>query len=191
MSRGVGSGVSTAVDARHVKWFPLLELALDSGTQYLAGHNAPVDYGGHTYLAALGLGTIDTIEETDAEVKGLVFTMTAVPSSSVSLSLGTEVQGRGVLLRLAFIDAAGALQVDDNVWSGYLDQAPMEDDPETNRTVIRVTAEHRLVRWDTPRPLRFSDEDQRVISSSDGFFKHTAAIAEATLNWPYKEFFQQ
>lgn len=191
MSRGLVSGVTTAVAGTHVEWFPLLELLLDSGTVYLVGQPNDVSYGGHTYQAALGLGTIDPIEETDAEIKGLAFTMTAVPSSSVSLSLGTEVQGRGVILRLAFIDSSGVLQVDDNVWTGYLDQAPLEDDPETNRTIVRVTAEHRLVRWDTPRPIRFSHEDQLVISGTDGFFKNTAAIADATLNWPYKEFFKQ
>jgi hypothetical protein len=148
-----------------------------------------VVYNGHTYQTALGVGQIEPLEETDAGVMGLAFTLSHVPSSSVSLALGTEVQGRSCVLRMAFIDSTGTLRVDDNVWTGYLDQMTLQDDSPSGG--LRVTAEHRLVRWDTPRPIRFSDEDQRAISPADGFFKNSAAVAQATLVWPFKEYFKQ
>jgi hypothetical protein len=148
-----------------------------------------VAYGGHTYLSAYGVGQVEPIEETDAGVMGLAFTLSHVPSSSLSIALGTEVQGRGVILRMAFVDSGGTLQVDANVWTGYLDQMTITDDSPNGR--IRVTAEHKLIRWDIPRPWRFSDEDQRVVNATDGFFRHAASVAEATIVWPNKEFFKR
>lgn len=190
MTRSISSPVASAVDASHVTCFPLVEMALDAGTLYLCGAaHDDVTYGGNTYQAVLGVGGIEPIEETDAGVMGLAFTLSHVPSSSISLALGTEVQGRSCRVRLAFVDSGGTLRVDDNVWSGYLDQMTIQDDSPNG--AIRVTAEHRLVRWDTPRPTRFSDEDQRAINSTDGFFKNSAAVAQATLVWPNKEFFKQ
>lgn len=193
MSRGLGSGVLTCVDASHVKWFPLIELGLDSGTLYIAGLSHDVTYSGNTYQAALGKGTIEPIEETDAGVMGLAFTLSAVPSSTLAIALGTEVQGRSCKLMLAFLDSSNALQVDTSAWVGYLDQMPIADGEgsQPNTSLIRVTAEHKLVRWDTARVWRFSDEDQKTLLSTDGFFKWSAAVAEAVLVWPFKEFFKQ
>jgi hypothetical protein len=189
VGRSIGSGVQSAVGAAHVEHFPLVELGLDAGTLYLCGAAFDVPYAGHTYQSVLGVGQMETIEETDDGVMGLAFTLSHVQSSSISLALGTEVQGRSCLVRMAFLDSSGTLQVDDNVWTGLLDQITIEDDSPSGR--LRVTAEHVLVRWDTPRPVRFSDEDQRVISGTDGFFKNTASIVETTLVWPDKAFFQQ
>lgn len=191
--RSLGGGVTSAVDAAHVTSAVLIELGLDSGTLYiaLAGHD--IDNGGHTYQAALGVGTVETIEETDAGVMGVAFTLSHVNASNIALALGTEVQGRSCVIKQWFLDSAGAAQVDSNVWTGYLDQMPLQDvsAPGVIDGGIRLTAEHRLVRWDTPRPVRFSDEDQRVIASTDGFFKNSAAVAEAVLVWPNAVYFKQ
>jgi hypothetical protein len=189
MTRSLTAQVAAAVDAPHVTMFPLIELGLDSGTVYICGAAHDVTYNAHLYQTALGVGQIEPLEETDAGVMGLAFTLSHVASASVSLALSTEVQGRSCVVRMAFVDSAGVLRVDDNVWTGYLDQMTLADDSPSG--ALRVTAEHRLVRWDTPRPTRFSDEDQRAISANDGFFKNSAAVASATLVWPFKEFFRQ
>lgn len=189
MTRSLAAGVTSAIAAAHIESFPLVELGLDSGTLYLCGAAIDVTYSGHTYLAAYGVGQVEAIEETDAGVMGLAFTLSHVPSSSLSLALGTEVQGRSCLVRMAFIDSTGTLNVDTNVWTGYLDQMSVTDDSPYGQ--IRVTAEHKLIRWDVPKLWRFSDEDQRIVLSTDGFFKNAAATAEATIVWPNKEFFRQ
>lgn len=189
MTRSLAAGVTSAVGAPHIESFALVEMGLDSGTLYLCGAAVDVIYSGNTYLSAYGVGQIEPIEETDAGVMGLAFTLSHVPSSSLSLALGTEVQGRSCLVRMAFIDSSGALNVDTNVWTGYLDQMVITDDSPSGQ--IRVTAEHKLIRWDVPKLWRFSDEDQRIVLSTDGFFKNAAATAEATIVWPNKEFFRQ
>lgn len=189
MTRSLVAGVTSAIAAPHVTTFPLVALGLDSGTVYLCGAAHDVTYGGNTYLSAYGVGQMEAIEETDAGVMGLAFTLSHVPSSNLSLALGTEVQGRSCVVRQAFVDSSGALQVDANVWTGYLDQMVVTDDSPQGQ--IRVTAEHKLIRWDVPRPWRFSDEDQRIVLSTDGFFRYAASVSEATIVWPNKEFFKQ
>lgn len=189
MSRGVSGAVQTAVGAPHINWFPLVEMALDAGTLYLSGAGHDVTYAGHTYITTNGLGGIEVIRETDAEVAGLAFALSGVFPAVISTVLGSDVQGRAVKLMCAFIDGAGALQVDANVWTGYLDQMTLEDG--TPNAAVRVTAEHRLIVWFTPRTVRFSNEDHQSRHPSDRFFEFAAQMTEATFAWPGKEFFKQ
>jgi hypothetical protein len=189
VSRGIDTGTANAVDAAHIITFPLVEMALDSGGLYLCGAAHDVTYLGNTYTSVYGLGQIEPIEETDTSVMGLAFTLSGVPGSTIAIALGNEVQGRGCAVRMAFIDSGGVLRVDNNVWVGYLDQMTVEDG--TPDATIRVTAEHRMVRWDTPRPVRFSHEDQLVLAPGDKFFEYAAALSEQVIVWPNKEFFKQ
>ena len=189
MTRSIDAGTIAAVAGAHVITFPLVSMALDSGTIYLCGCAHDVSYGGNTYSSVYGFGQIEPIEETDSAVMGLAFTISGDPGSSISIALGTEVQGRACTVRMAFVDSSGTLQVDTNVWTGYLDQITVEDG--SPNATIRVTAEHRMVRWDTPRPVRFSHEDQQVLAAGDKFFEFAAQVSEQVIAWPNKEFFKQ
>lgn len=186
--RSLSGGVTSALAAPHVIRFPLVDLFFDAGTTYVCGAAHDVVYNGHTYSTLLGLGGVEPIEETDAEVKGLAFVLSGVPQSSIAIALSTEVQGRAVIVRMAFIDSAGVLQVDDNLWTGYLDQMLVNDDVPS--ATIRVTAEHKMARYDQPKIVRFSNEDQQVISAGDKYWEFAPQVSEQVIYWPSKEFFK-
>lgn len=184
--RSLDTNFAAAMQASHVDGFVFVEMRLDSGTLYVAGLSFPFTYGGHTYLPVLGLGGINEILETDAEVAGLTFSLSGVPESSLALVLSEHVQGRVVIVGQATV-VAGVVYVDPCVWQGYLDVMTI-DDRGPNAT-ITVTAEHILAAWAEPNQLLFSHEDQQLISAGDKFFEYSAQMSNATIVWPHKEFF--
>lgn len=168
---------ASVVQGEHVTWFWLAELQLASGTLRLAGLDFDVEWDGHTWTGARGLGQIAPIEETPNAITGLQLTLAGVTEAHIAGLLGENIQGRTVIIRIAVLDAATeppTLAVDPNVWQGLLDVQRFNESAAT----ITATAEHRLVEWDRPRLLRFSDEDHRRLWPNDRFFKLAAAMAE-------------
>lgn len=187
MSRDLPSGLATAAAAPHVTHFVLLEIELDGGSIYLASAPHSVDYGGNTYQAAAGIGTIEPLEEIDGVARGLTFTLSLVSEAAIASALTEHVQGRAVTLRWAAITAAG-LQVEPTTWRGYMDVQTIEDGAAP---VLRVTAEHAMIRWDQAPGILFSHADQLEVDAADLFFEHAAAMVDKTISWPSKEFFRQ
>lgn len=166
-----------AVQREHITWFWLAELQLLSGTVRLAGLDFDVEWGGETWIGARGLGSIAPIEETPNVVTGLQLTLAGVTEAHIATVLAEPIQGQPVIIRLAVLDPTTeppGLAVDPNVWQGLLDVQRFNEAAAT----ITVTAENRLVEWDRPRLLRYSDADQRRVWPSDGFFKLAASMAE-------------
>jgi hypothetical protein len=177
-----------ALAAAQVEMFYMLELDFDGGTIYLADLAFDVEWNGNTYQAALGIGTIEPIEETDTQAKGLTLTMAAVNQASIATALTEEIQGRALRLRLAIVDGT-TLRVDPGVWAGSMDVMTIEDngaDP-----VIRVTAENQMIAWQQPSGALFSDPEQKERFPGDRFFEFVAQMSEANVVWPGKEFFKQ
>lgn len=177
-----------ALAAAHVTSFLLIDLGFDSGTQYLTSAPHDVPWAGNTYQTALGIGTIEPLIETDTAARGLNFTLSAVPQSAIAGALTEPIQGRPVTVRLAVVDA-GTLRVDPSVWQGRFDTMTIEDN--ATGPVIRVTAEHAMIAWQQASGYLFSDQDQRQVDGNDLFFEYAAQMAEATIVWPNKSFFQQ
>lgn len=187
--RNLSPGFAPTMQAPHVTTFLLVELAFDSGTLYLAGLGFPVVWNGHTYLPTLGLSSVQAITETESEIQGLSFSISGVPEATIALIQTEQYQGRSVIVRQASIDADNVVQMDENVWQGDLDAIYLDDTAPT--ATITVTAEHKLANWSAPKLLRFSHEDQQTIAPGDLFFQFAAQMAEATIVWPNKTFFQQ
>ena len=166
-----------AVQREHVTWFWLAELQLQSGALRLAGLDFDVEWGGHTWTGARGMGSIAPIEETPNVITGLQLTLSGVTEAHIASVLAEPIQGRPVIIRLAVLNSTTeppALAVDPNVWQGLLDVQRYNEAGAT----VTVTAENRLVEWDRPRLLRYSDADHRRLWPNDGFFKLAAAMAE-------------
>ena len=166
-----------AVQREHITWFWLAELQLLSGTVRLAGLDFDVEWDGETWTGARGLGSIAPIEETPNVVTGLQLTLAGVTEAHIATVLAEPIQGRPVIIRLAVLDTTTeppGLAVDPNVWQGLLDVQRFNEGAAT----VTVSAENRLVEWDRPRLLRYSDADHRRLWPSDGFFRLAAAMAE-------------
>ena len=178
----------TALQQAQVSMFVMLELDFLSGRVYLCDLPFDVSWNGNTYLAARGIGTIEPITEADGEALGIVMTLSAVQQAHIASALTETIQGREALVRLAIVDGT-TLRVDATVWRGLMDVMTIDDNG--SQPVIRVTAEHQMLGWQTPSGKLFSDPEQQEAYAGDKFFEYAAQIAEATIVWPAKEFFQQ
>lgn len=187
MSRGTPSAFAAAVAGGHAAVFTLLEFGFDSGTTYVAGLDHDVVWNGATYLAALGLISIGSAAETAATSNGLTVSIAGATPASLGLALGTPVQGRPFVMRLAALDGAGAVQVDPAAWVGAMDVLSISD--AVGGATISITVEPRTAAWARPRQEVYSDAWQIARASGDRSLRYTADIASRTLAWPAKEFF--
>jgi hypothetical protein len=177
MSRTLPAAFKTAVTGAHYDFFYLVEMQLLSGTLRLCSLDFDVDYAGNTYTGLRGLGTIAAIEETPGTVTGLTFQMAGITEAHIAAVLAEPIQGRTAIIRIAVLDKSTnppGLAVDSNVWQGLLDVQRYNEGAST----VTVTAENRLVEWDRPRLLRYTDEDHKRAYPSDGFFKLVPQMAE-------------
>ena len=176
--------LASALAAPHVVMVLLLEMGFTSATVRLAACAHDVEWGGHTWTAAQGIGSIDPITETATGAKGLRFTLSAAAPASIAGFFAEPIQGRPVVLRLLVIEPGGTVREDPNVWSGTFDIPQLDD---TTTPVITVTAEHEMLAWQQPSGTLFSHQDQQAVDPDDRFFEFAASMAEATLVWPSKE----
>ncbi len=171
------SDFKDVVQSGHVDWFWLAEMQLASGVLRLSALGYDIEWDGHTWTGVRGLGGIGPVEEAPTQVSGLRFSLAGVTESHIAGLLAESIQGRPVILRIVVLNRATeppTMAVDNNVWQGLLDvQRYNESD-----AVISVTAENRLIEWDRPNLIRFSDEDQVRLHPGDRFFKLAAQMAE-------------
>lgn len=188
MSRNTPAQVQTNLSADYVQRFSLVQMDLASGTMRLATTDFDVTYGGFTWLATYGLATIETITESGTMVRGVSFLMSGVLPSLISLALTENIYGRPVTIMLATL-SGGVLSVDPSVWLGNLDTMVVESTGQS--AAIRVTAEHKMVMWQRPHPVNFSDAEQRLVNANDSFFSRASKISQQTIVWPGKEALKQ
>lgn len=188
--RDVPAGFAANCADEHVALLTLAEFRFDSGTSYFTDCPHDVEWGGITWISAYGVASIGAVSETSAEARGLSFTLTCQNDDLLSEALNEPMQGRVCILRIATVTpGTGALEVDEEVWRGTLDTATVRR--AAGNSSITITAEHMLARWDRPNLVRHSHEDQQVLHPGDLFYEHAARLADATIVWPDKTFFQK
>ncbi len=170
MTRTLSSAFKSTVTGPHYDWFFLVEMQLLGGTLRLASLDFDLQWNGQTWTGLRGLGTIAPIEESPGEVTGLSFQLSGVTEAHIASMLGEPIQGRTAIVRIAVLDKSTSpptVAVDSNVWQGLLDVQRFSEGSAT----VTVTAENRLVEWDRPRLLRYTDEDHKRAYPNDNFFK--------------------
>jgi hypothetical protein len=162
--------------------FPSITVALNSA-------NRDIDFGGVTYRGAAGLGTINPIEDSPGEVKGLQLEMSGVPTAYLSLALAdsTVVQGAPLTIRLAILTASGQVLDAPIDWTGRMDTMSIEEDG--SKCSIGVTAESSAVDLLRGNSLTTSDADQRFLYPGDLAFQYVNPQAGVPIVWPTKQLF--
>lgn len=164
----------------------LIDMELTSGTIYLTTAPTDIEYEGQTWIGGRQL-SVDQISDQGGELQGLRMTLSGVPSEMLALALAEPIQGRPVRARAALMDpetlAIGAVL---SLWRGQLDQMPVRHGTETS--VISVTAEHVGMRFARPKPLRYTDADQRRLYPGDRALEYLVSQSQHQDIWPSAEF---
>lgn len=186
--RSLSPAASAALAARPVGLAQLVTMSLTS-TVYLNTTPWSLVWGGHTYLGAARAGSIDVIDDSPGEIKGLSFQLSGVGADYIAMCLAEPVQGKAVTIHTAIFDAAS--QVADAVpeWSGRLDTMTLREEGGT--AVITVTAEHVGIDLLRPSNLLYSHQDQQRLYPGDNFSEYVIDQADKQIIWPAASYFRR
>lgn len=178
MTAGMVSEVTTA------QLSPVLMAEMNFSTPvYLWTGYGTLTYNSKGYLGLGDLGTIAPIEETtDLSARGLMFQLSGIPTAFISLALTENYQGRTCSVMLgALSPTAGLIASPVTVFVGRMDVMSINDDGESAQ--ITMSAESRLVDFRRIREIRYTDEEQKAIDSTDKGLEFVTAIQEKTIYW--------
>ena len=180
--RTIASSALTVIAGRNVPMALLVEMQLTTPL-YLNTTSLDLVIGGNTYYGTRGLGTIDAVQESVAEVKQLKFTMSGVPSSAIALALTEPVQGKLVTVKLAIFAPTTFAVLDVHTrWQGRLDVFSIDDGGATS--IISVTAEHAGIDLMRPSNSLMTDLEQQRIHAGDLSMQYMNSQVEQTIVWP-------
>ena len=180
--RSLASGASTALASPAVDLAVLVEMAF-SPVLYLATSAVPIVWGGNTYLAAGSLGAIEDLRDSAGDSQGVKFAISGIPTESIALVLGTSARNKRCILRLAILNAdTKAIEDVSTLGTFLLDQMSINEAGATS--TISVTA-HPMARvFGRPKPLRYTDGDQQLVSPGDRCLEFISSQATHQDVWP-------
>lgn len=161
----------------------------------LASSAVTLIHDGIEYVGAGALGNIDKVSDAPGEIKPLRFVLSGVPTELLAIALDEPFRNRRCRVRLAILDPDTQAMLDAPVtWTGTLDQMPVshQTDEEGKTTgTISVTAEHRGATFGRPKPLRYTNSDQRKLFAPDTSLRFITIQASHKDIWPAAGFGRQ
>lgn len=192
MPRSLTLAAASAVVAEQVARAMAVELAFGSGVVRLASTTWDLDIDGDTYTGVGVLGAISAVEEAaDLASTQLTLSLSGIPADTVAVALGENYQNRAVTIWEVPLDADTNLPVEDPIvlFRGRMDVMTVKRDAGGARVELTVT--NRLVDWERPRRILFSDEQQQRAHPGDTSFRYAASLGERTVIWPNADAFKK
>jgi hypothetical protein len=192
VTRALTGAVTTAVAQPQVGLILLVEMLFDASPVRVCSAGYDVQWNSATWSGLGQLGAIEEVQEGEgAEVTGLAFTLSGVPSSLIATALDEKFQRRVVNVYVGFLDLPTHAILADPVleWSGLMDVPTIVDDGTTS--TIRVTAENELFDFARPAPLFWTNEDQQKLYPGDTGLRFAKQLTDRPIVWPSAEFFRR
>lgn len=165
----------------------LIKFDLGSGLQGIWNDTYPLTSGGVTYAPLGGNMTFDAIPgSTQLDADRLRVVVSNLAPAVTGIIQNEIWHQRACVLSVAFLDDAGeVLHVMDR-FAGFLDDVEISDaDQDFCTLTLNIESNNRELNRSNGRTR--GDGDQRNVSATDGFFKHTAAAAsDANIYWGRK-----
>jgi len=206
MSRDIGTGIATALEATEVQPFFGVQLYLDSGNLFFWTGLGDLTVGGITYVGTGQFLKISEMEETaEIAARGATITLSGIPSELISLALSEPYQGRICKIMFGAIDAnriyllqedgsyvlredGGRIDITTGevtpvveLFTGYIDQMNIDEGPET--ATIAISIESRLIDLERARTLRFTDQSQKSRFPNDRGLEFVEDLQDKQFNW--------
>ena len=186
MTRPATTALLNALAADAVEPFFAVKLEFDTGTTRIWTGMGDLAFdagsGSETFLGGASLVTIAPNQETsDVQSSTCTFALNGIESANISLALTEDYQGRNATLFLGAF-SSGAVVADPYVlFKGFMDTMDISDNGET--ASIQVRAESRLVSLQKARMRRFTDQDQKLIDSTDKGLEYVVSLQNKTIAW--------
>lgn len=185
----------------------LCDLEFDTQPRYLWNGLGDINFNGKTYRGGGDLLGLSPIEETqDIQAKGLVATLSGVPSNVVAQSLLEKMRGRPFRLYLAAISNSGLVMLEDSsgvvlledssgyveletylvntpyrLFSGLMDYVEYSNDGKT--ATLRLSVESILIYGQRNKVRRYTHEDQRKKFPNDLGLEFINQLQDKEIVW--------
>lgn len=190
--RTIESSAEAALGESGVAIVLLLEMEL-SETVRMCSSPYEVTFEGNDYLGVGNLGAVGVVNDSPGEYKPLRLNLSGVSTDVLAIALEEDLRGKPCSLRMAVLDPTTHEVLDAPlIWSGTLDQMPVALPAEADGSFsIGATAEHRGVTFARPKPLRYTDTDQRRLFAGDTSLRFIDAQSNHPDVWPAASFGRQ
>jgi hypothetical protein len=183
MSRTLSTAMQAVATAEVVRPIYLVDLEFASGSIYLWSGLGDLTFNSNTYLGAGDLLAVGAVQEsTDLTAAGAQITLGGIKQSLLLLARDEPYQGRPLTIRLGAFDENGDLISSPVImFSGFMDVMNIADSGDTSK--ITVTAENKLIAFQTTSVRRYTAEDQKIEHPADKGFEFVAKIQEKEIVW--------
>jgi hypothetical protein len=183
MARSLTTGFKNHIAGVSVTPILLFYADFPSGAVRVWSGYGNLSWGGNTYTGVGNFGGVDRVDESsDQSAKGIVFSLSGIPSSLITIALADAYQGRTCTLWLGALDSTGAVIADPyQFFSGRMDVMEIEDGGDT--ATIRLTGENRLIDLNRPRARRYTHEDQQIDYAGDLGLEYVAGLQDKKIYW--------
>lgn len=183
MSRTLSTAMQAVATAEVVRPIYLVDLEFASGSIYLWSGLGDLTFNSNTYLGAGDLLAIGAVQEsTDLTAAGAQITLGGIKQSLLLLARDEPYQGRPLTIRLGAFDENGDLISSPVImFRGFMDVMTIADAGDTSTIV--VTAENKLIAFQTTSVRRYTAEDQKIEHPADKGFEFVAKIQEKEIVW--------
>lgn len=174
---------TAAFQAGHVPLLLFVEMQFGGGTVRVTNAAYNIPWNGYTWLGLANFGSIEPIEEgVVIQSYGIAFKLSGINSNNIEIALAEEYQNKEANIWLATLDPnTFAIQGSPTlIFSGLMDTMPIE---LGDTATITVTAESRLIDWDRPRILYYTDEDQQALYPGDLGLQYVNETVDKAIVW--------
>lgn len=192
MPRTLTLAAEAAVTAEAVARAMAVELDFGSGVVRLATTTWDLEIDGDTYTGVGTLGSISAVEEVpDLASTQLTLALSGIPADTIAIALGENYQNRAAVVFDVPLDTTTMAPIADpvRIFVGRMDVMTVKRDAAGAKVELRLT--NRLVDWERPRRILFSDEQQQRAYPGDTSFRYAASLAERNVIWPSAEAFKK
>jgi hypothetical protein len=183
MSRFALTANADATALPHVAYVYLAEFDFASGFIRLSSGDRIYTHAGNTYQPFGQLASIGSVRENGELVsESLEFVLSGVDPSLITTAMTENVAGRQVTLYVAMLDEnLQFVATPQEFWRGLMDQMNIQREEKT--ATIHIVGENRLVRWQIPNGLLYTNEHQRLIDTTDDLLSFVALMVNRVLKW--------
>jgi hypothetical protein len=181
------------------------EFQFESGTVAMWTGVGPLIYNGVTFEGGGNLVSVSPYEETqELQAKGMVFTLSGVPTNLISIAESENYQSRPMRLYLALVDITSSIELEDGtgvlllegggkiklesrvnsiyrLFSGFMDTMTIQDD--ANGATIQLSCESVASILKRSKTRRYTAEDQKSRFPDDLGLDFIAQLQDKELIW--------
>jgi hypothetical protein len=183
VSRFDSSANETAAAQPHVPYVLLGEFDFASGFVRVNSADRFYTHNGQEFGPLGTLAGIGPIKENGNLIpEKLDFQLSGVNNSLITTTITEDYHNRDVRVWLAYLDEDYRfIDTPHLLWEGLMDTMAIRR--EKNRSMIGLTAENRLIRWNQTAGWTYTWEHQRVFDATDDFLDQVAALVNKVTKW--------